>query len=61
MSNEKISLTIEINSDSEDMLDEIIDQYDLPDASKAIRCMMDYVSEDGDWEEIFGTIRCIRC
>ena len=36
-------------------------KYDLPDESKALRVILDYVIEDGDWDEIFGQTRCVRC
>tara|TARA_B100001250_G_C19150155_1_gene507685 strand:+ start:136 stop:372 length:237 start_codon:yes stop_codon:yes gene_type:complete len=59
---EKKKLTFEIYSDSEKMLEQIIDKYDLPDQSKALRCLMDYVEEkESDWDDMFATIRCNRC
>ena len=48
-------------NDSEDMLKEIVEKFGLPDKSKAIRCLLDYVAEDGEWEEIFDTVRCNHC
>ena len=34
----------------------------LPDKSKALRCLLDYVEEkDSEWDEMFATIRCNRC
>ena len=44
------------------MLEEITDKYELPDKSKAIRCLLDYVEEkETDWDDIFATVRCNRC
>ncbi len=44
------------------MLEQIVDKYDLPDTSKALRCLMDYVEEkESEWDEMFATIRCNRC
>ena len=58
----KIEIPFEINSDNEEMLDEIIEKYKLPDKSKAIRCLLDYVEEkESDWDEMFATVRCNRC
>ena len=59
---EKKDVSFEIYSDSEKMLDQITDKYDLPDKSKALRCLMDYVEEkESDWDDMFATIRCNRC
>ena len=59
---EKKDVSFEIYSDSEKMLDQITDKYDLPDKSKALRCLLDYVEEkESDWDDMFATVRCIRC
>ena len=60
--NEKKDTTFEIYSDSEKMLEQIVDKYDLPDQSKALRCLLDYAEEkESEWDDIFATIRCNRC
>ena len=62
MACDKIDVSFEINSDSEKLLDQIVEKYDLPDKSKALRCLFDYVEEkDSEWDEMFATIRCNRC
>jgi len=59
---EKKDISFEIYSDSEKMLEQIVEKYDLPDKSKALRCLLDYVEENElDWDNIFATIRCNRC
>ena len=59
---EKKDATFEIYSDSEKMLEQIVDKYDLPDQSKAVRCLLDNVEEkETDWDDMFATIRCNRC
>ena len=59
---EKKEVSFEIYSDSEKMLDQIADKYDLPDRSIALRCLLDYVEEkESDWDDMFATIRCNRC
>ena len=59
---EKKEVSFEIYSDSEKMLDQIADKYDLPDRSKALRCLLDYVEEkESDWDDMFATVRCNRC
>ena len=61
MAGDKITVSFEINVDSQALLDEIVKAYDLPDRSKAIRILLDYLAEDGDRDEIFGEVRCLRC
>ena len=62
MAGDIIDVSFEINSDSEKLLDQIVEKYDLPDKSKALRCLFDYVEEkDSEWDEMFATIRCNRC
>ena len=59
---EKKDVSFEIYSDSEKMLAQIVDKYDLPDKSKALRCLLDYVEEkESDWDDMFATVRCNRC
>ncbi len=59
---EKKNVSFEIYSDSEKMLEQIIDKYDLPDKSKALRCLLDYAeNKESDWDDMFATVRCNRC
>ena len=59
---EKKDVSFKIYSDSEKMLEQITNKYDLPDKSKALRCLLDYVEEkESDWDDIFATVRCNRC
>ena len=59
---EKKDVSFEIYSDSEEMLEQITDKYDLPDKSKALRCLLDYVEEkESDWDDMFATVRCNKC
>ena len=58
----KIDMSLEIYSDSEKLLEQIVDKYDLPDKSKALRCLLDYLEEkESDWDDMFATVRCNRC
>ena len=44
------------------MLEKIVEDYKLPDKSKAIRVLLDYVQEkETDWDDMFATVRCNRC
>ena len=43
-------------------LTEMAEKHGLPDASKALRCLINFaMSETGQEEEIFQTIRCMDC
>ena len=58
----KKDISFEIYSDSEKMLEQIVEKYDLPDQSKALGCLLDYVEEkESNWDDMFATIRCNRC
>ena len=59
----KIELTLSLESDHLDWLSEIIQDYDLPDESKAIRVLLDYAIEDADKDEVFSpdNMRCKHC
>ncbi len=61
MAGVKVKVPFEIQPDSHEMLRTIAGRYELPDASKALRCLLDYAATDGDWDEIFGKVRCRRC
>ena len=61
MSGDKVTTTFEVQADALELLDEAVKKYDLPDLSKALRCLLDYLAEDGDMDYIFETIRCRRC
>jgi hypothetical protein len=61
MASDKITVEFEIQPEALALVDEIVAAYDLPDRSKAIRCLLDYAAEDGDRDAIFGTVRCRRC
>ena len=61
MSGKKLKVAFEIHPDSFEMLLRAVEQHKIADPSKALRCVLDYVATEGDWEAIFGTIRCRRC
>tara|TARA_Y100001970_G_scaffold180987_1_gene220327 strand:+ start:1271 stop:1459 length:189 start_codon:yes stop_codon:yes gene_type:complete len=62
MSGDKKEVTFEINIDSDEMLEKIVEEYKLPDKSKAIRVLLDYVEEkETEWDDMFATVRCNRC
>ena len=62
MAGDKKKVTFEINEDSDEMLNKIVEDYKLPDKSKLIRVLLDYVEEkETDWDDMFATVRCNKC
>jgi len=62
MAGDKKKVTFEINEDSDEMLNKIVEDYKLQDKSKVIRVLLDYVEEkETDWDDMFATVRCNRC
>ena len=50
---------IELDATMVEFLEEAATAYGLPDASKTVRCLINYVRENPDKrDEIFGEIRC---
>jgi hypothetical protein len=53
---------IELKQRQFDYLTEMAKKYDLPDESKAVRCLINYAIEQAErQDEIFGEIRCLHC
>lgn len=61
MAGDKIEATFSINPDMQRMLERAAEKYELPDASKALRVILDYVTYEADLNHIFTKIRCKRC
>ena len=61
MAGNKKAEIFEIQEDAADMLEYLAEKYKLADRSKALRVILDYVSQDADIDEIFSVRRCIRC
>ena len=62
MAGDKKKVTFEINADSDEMLNKIVEDYKLPDKSKLIRVLLDYVEEkETNWDDMFATVRCNKC
>ena len=61
MAGKKISVEFDVQKDLLDMLEFAAEKYKLGDKDKVLRCILDYIATDADWDEIFKTIRCIRC
>ena len=61
MAGDKQAHSFEVTQDHLDWLKEMVGKYDLPDIDKALRCLIDYGIDDGDTDQIFKEIRCLRC
>ena len=61
MAGAKTGVEFQVQKDLVKMLEFAAEKYKLGDKDKALRCILDYIATDADWDEIFKTIRCIRC
>lgn len=53
---------IELESEKMRFLEEMVIKYGLPDAAKAIRCLINYARENPDkHRDIFEEVRCLDC
>jgi len=57
----KIVEPLEIEADQLEWLKQMAASYSLPDASKALRVVLDHAMEDADEDQVFMSIRCRRC
>lgn len=61
MKESKVTVEYEIHSSHQEWLEAMATQHDLPNASKALRVLIDHAMEEGDKDQIFGQIRCLHC
>ncbi len=55
-------LDVELDLAMREFLDQIISKYKLPDAGKAVRCLVNFAREKPDLHDaIFKQIRCLDC
>ncbi|HJS31258.1 MAG TPA: hypothetical protein VJ924_04635 [Alphaproteobacteria bacterium] len=57
----KLAATFTVESDQFAWLEEMAAQYQLADASKALRIVLDHAMMDCDEDDVFMQIRCRRC
>jgi metal-responsive CopG/Arc/MetJ family transcriptional regulator len=58
----KEEISVQLKLRQLEYLNRMAMKYDLPDKSKALRCLIDYAIEKADREhDIFGEIRCHEC
>jgi len=61
MAGDKTACTFDLVADQAEFLQAMADEYDLADAGKALRILIDYAMEEGDRAAIFTQVRCLRC
>ena len=61
MEKNKVIEKLEIEADQLEWLGAMAKSFNLPDASKALRVVLDYAMQDADEDEVFMAIRCRRC
>ena len=53
---------IELNRDQLGFLKSTLEKYRIPDQSKAVRVLLDYVITNPDIQDtVFSDVRCLRC
>jgi hypothetical protein len=61
MEKSKCEVAYTVETDHKAWLESMAVKYKLPDASKALRVLLDFAMEDGDEKTIFRQIRCRHC
>jgi hypothetical protein len=62
MPKDKMVYSIELEKDMMQFVEQMTTNYQLPDVSKAIRCLINYAREvEGVRDDIFAEIRCLNC
>jgi hypothetical protein len=62
MPKDKMVYSVELEKDMMQFLEQMTTQYQLPDVSKAMRCLVNYAREvEGVRDDIFAEIRCLNC
>lgn len=61
MGGRKTPVSLELNTDHVQWLQQMQQTYGLFDDAKALRVVLDYVIEEADPATIFGEVRCNHC
>ena len=62
MPKDKAVYSLELEKDMMAFMERMTDKYDLPDVSKAMRCLVSYAqTTEQAQDEIFAEIRCLSC
>ncbi len=59
---DNVTTTLELKENQVEYLDAITKKHNLPDRSKALRCLITFAMEQSEQEDsIFTEIRCTNC
>jgi hypothetical protein len=59
---EKVSYSVELDPPQLGYIEEMARKYNLPDAGKAIRCLINHARENPALQDaIFGEVHCVDC
>jgi hypothetical protein len=62
MPKEKAVYSVELEKDMMQFMEQMTAKYQLPDVSKAIRCLINYARDvEEARDDIFAEIRCLNC
>jgi hypothetical protein len=62
MPKDKETYTIELEKDMMAFMEQMTASYDLPDVSKAMRCLINYVRDvESARDAVFAEVRCLNC
>ncbi len=62
MPKDKALYSLELEKDMMAFMEQMTSKYDLPDVSKAMRCLINYARDVEDAQDaIFTEIRCLNC
>jgi hypothetical protein len=59
---DKATYTVELEKHQMAFMEEMMQQYDIPDASKALRVLITYAMDpETERDRIFSDVRCFDC
>ena len=62
MPKDKAMYSFELEKEMMEFMEQMTAKYDLPDVSKAMRCLINYALDvDGVQDAIFAEMRCLSC
>ena len=61
MGKSKVTQDYTVEADQQAWLEAMARKHDLPDASKALRIVLDHAIHEGNDDDIYGTVRCHHC
>ena len=62
MPKDKATYPIELEKDMMAFMEQMTAKYELPDVSKAMRCLVNYVREvENARDDVFSEVRCLSC